>query len=118
VSDPGGTLATPIEPVPRPGSRRGLAMLAEVAARWEVARVVVGLPRSLSGDDSEQTRETRRFAERLAERLGPGVAVELYDERFTTRLAGRDPAPRASEDSRAAAHLLQDWLSARGRRAS
>jgi putative Holliday junction resolvase len=37
--------------------------------------------------------------------------VELYDERFTTRLAERIGG-RASEDSRAAAHLLEAWLTA------
>ena len=46
-------------------------------------------------------------------RLGEAVAVpiELYDERFTTRMAERDHDPRAAEDSRAAAHLLNGWLS-------
>ncbi|MEA2151230.1 MAG: putative pre6S rRNA nuclease, partial [Solirubrobacteraceae bacterium] len=75
-------------------------------------RVVVGLPLSLSGADSAQTRETRAWAARLQERVA--VPVELYDERFTTLLASRDPgAPTASEDSRAAAHLLEGWLAAR-----
>jgi putative Holliday junction resolvase len=73
----------------------------------EVERVVVGLPVALSGRDSAQTTETREFAGRL-EREVP-VPVELYDERFTTRLAERTGG-RADEDSRAAAHLLQDWL--------
>jgi putative Holliday junction resolvase len=74
-----------------------------------VQRVVVGLPLSLAGGDSAQTAETRAFAARLAERLT--VPVELYDERFTTLMASRDPGdPRASEDSRAAAHLLEGWL--------
>ena len=40
------------------------------------------------------------------------VPVELYDERFTTRLAERTGG-RASEDSRAAAHLLEGWLAHR-----
>ncbi len=39
------------------------------------------------------------------------VPVELYDERLTTRLAARTGG-RASEDSRAAAHLLEGWLAA------
>jgi len=68
---------------------------------------VVGLPLSLSGADSAQTSETRAFADRLARALS--VPVELYDERFTTRLAERTGG-RASEDSRAAAHLLEGWL--------
>ena len=72
---------------------------------------MVGLPLSLSGGESAQTEETRAFAERLAGAVA--VPVELYDERFTTRLAERSGG-RASEDSRAAAHLLESWLSAHG----
>jgi putative holliday junction resolvase len=110
VSDPTGVLATPIDPVPTPGSRRGLARLRRLVDELGVERVVVGLPLSLAGGDSTQTAETRRFAATL-ERALP-VAVELYDERFTTRLAQRTGG-RLSEDSRAAAHLLESWLAAR-----
>jgi putative Holliday junction resolvase len=113
LSDPTGTVATPIDPVQRPGTRRGLQRLRALVREREVGRVVVGLPLSLSGEDSEQTREARAFAERLADVLGGGVAVELYDERLTTRLAQRTGG-RASEDSRAAAHLLEGWLARTG----
>ena len=114
LSDPTGTLATPLEPVLRPDTRKGLARLVELARSREVERIVVGLPLGLSGGDTAQTREARAFALALAERLGEGVPVELHDERFTTRLAQRDPlGGRASEDSRAAAHLLEGWLAAR-----
>jgi putative Holliday junction resolvase len=114
VSDPTETIVTPIEPVQRPRSRRGMLALARLVAEREVAHVVVGLPLSLRGGDSEQTRETREFAQRLARRLGDEVPVEMYDERFTTRMAQRlDVASSASEDSRAAAHLLESWISAR-----
>jgi putative holliday junction resolvase len=113
VSDPTETIVTPIEPVLRPASKRGMLALAQLVQEREVTRVVVGLPLSLSGSDSEQTRETRQFAERLARRLGEAVPVEMYDERFTTRMAQRlDAASSASEDSRAAAHLLESWISA------
>ena len=109
VSDPTGLLATPIEPVDRPLSRRGLSRLRGLVRELGVERVVVGLPLSLSGADSAQTRESREFAERIRRELS--VPVELYDERFTTRLAERHGG-RASEDSRAAAHLLEGWLEA------
>jgi putative holliday junction resolvase len=113
LSDPTGTIVTPIEPVARPHTRRGMLELARLVQQREVARVVVGLPLSLSGGDSDQTRETREFAERLARRLGDGVPVEMYDERFTTRMAQRlNVASSASEDSRAAAHLLESWIAA------
>ena len=116
LSDPTGTLATPIDPVLRPATRRGIGRLAELVREREVERVVIGLPLGLSGADTAQTQEARSFAARLAERLGPAVPVELYDERLTTVQALRDPEGSASLDSRAAAHLLEAWLAARPRR--
>ena len=128
VSDPTGVLATPLEAVLKPAGRKGMGKLLALVREVEAERVIVGLPLSLSGEDSAQTREARDFAAVLERRLD-GVPVELYDERFTTRLAQRDGigsprsrdgmgsprsrpshAPRASEDSRAAAHLLSSWL--------
>ena len=108
VSDPTGTLATPIDPIERPATRRGFARLTELVRERGVERVVVGLPLGLRGADTEQTRETRAFADRLAGALP--VPVEMYDERFTTTIAARAGGERTSEDSRAAAVLLEDWL--------
>ncbi len=116
VSDPSGTIVTPIAAVAKPASGRGLAILDQLAREHGVGLVLVGLPLTLSGADSAQTREAREFAERLRRRLGVAVPVELYDERFTTRIAQRVPGvPCSSEDSRAAAVLLEDWLAARAR---
>ena len=116
VSDPTGTLVTPIDIVERPATKRGLASILALVSEREVDRVVVGLPLSLSGSDTGQTRETRAFAARLSQRLGDAVPVELHDERFTTRLAQRMEGQfTTSEDSRAAAHLLESWLAARSR---
>ena len=110
VSDPSGSIATPLQPVQRPGSRRGLRHLAALVRELEAERIVVGLPLSLSGGETAQTGETRAFARSLSEVAA--VPVDLYDERLTTRLAAR-LGGRASEDSRAAALLLEDWLAAR-----
>jgi putative holliday junction resolvase len=116
LSDPSGTIVTPIEAIARPASRRGLAEIEELIRDREVERVVIGLPVSLRGGDSDQTRETRAFAQRLSLRLGEGIPVELHDERFTTRIARQERGSfRAGEDSRAAAHLLESWLLARSR---
>jgi putative Holliday junction resolvase len=107
VSDPTGSLATPIEPVARANTRRGIGRVRELIGQLGAERVIVGLPLSLSGEDSEQTREAREFATRLGQAVA--IPVELYDERFTTVIAQREGG-RASEDSRAAAVLLEDWL--------
>lgn len=112
LSDPTGTLATPLGPVARPGTRAGLDRLAALVTERDVEQVVVGLPLSLDGGESQQTAESRAFAQRLAERVAP-VPVAFHDERLTTRQAQRSGGS-ASEDSRAAAHLLEAWLARAG----
>jgi putative Holliday junction resolvase len=111
LSDPTGTVATPVEPVLRPNTRKGVQRIHQLVRDQGVDRIVVGLPLSLSGGDSAQTEEARAFAERLREAIG--LPVDLYDERFTTVLAQRRGGS-SSEDSRAAAVLLEDWLAQRG----
>jgi putative pre-16S rRNA nuclease len=110
VSDPTEVLATPLASISDPASDRGLDEIARLVGNREVDEVVVGLPVSLSGEEGAQAAEARRFAERLAERLD--VPVETFDERYTTALARRTPG-RLPEDSRAAAHLLESYLSTR-----
>jgi putative Holliday junction resolvase len=93
VSDPTGTIVTPLEHVERPGTRRGMLALVQLVREREAERVVVGLPLSRAG--------------------GEDVPVELHDERFTTRMAQRlDGDASTSEDSRAAAHMLESWMAA------
>ena len=110
ISDPTGTLATPLAAVERPDSRRGLAALAALAAERGVERVVVGLPLTLRGEEGDQAARARAFAARLDARVT--VPVELFDERLTTRQAARTGGA-ADLDSRAAAHLLETYLARR-----
>jgi putative holliday junction resolvase len=112
LSDPTGTLATPLEAVEQPGTRRGLARIAELVEDRDVERVVIGLPLTLAGEEGPQARATREFAVRLAELVD--VPIELHDERLTTRQAER-MGGGADADSRAAAHLLVSYLAATGR---
>ena len=110
MSDPSGTLATPLPVVERAGTKKGLTRVADLVASHDVACVVIGLPLSLSGDEGPQAAETRDFAERLGRRVN--VPIELYDERLTTVQAGRSGGA-TDLDSRAAAHLLEAFLDSR-----
>jgi len=107
VSDPSGTLATPLAVVERPESKAGLQALARLAAEQDVELVLVGLPLTLAGEEGEQAARARAFAAALARRVS--VPVELHDERLTTRQAERGGG-EAAADSRAAAHLLESYL--------
>jgi putative holliday junction resolvase len=117
VSDPSGTIATPLSVVERPSTRRGLAAIRRLAEERGADRLVVGLPLTLSGEEGDQASETRAFAERLGRVVA--LPVELHDERLTTRQAARGgEASMTPEDSRAAAHLLESVLSSDRSKAS
>ncbi|GAA4731778.1 Holliday junction resolvase RuvX [Pedococcus ginsenosidimutans] len=115
ASDPSGLLATPVRTVAR--DVEGGADLEEVAAvvaEREAIEVVVGLPRTLAGDEGAAAHTARTYAGRLAARVAP-VPVRLVDERLTTvdahrslrdsGVAGR--RQRAVVDQAAAVLILQ-----------
>lgn len=106
MSDPSGTLATPL-PVIEPPEPRAVA---ELVAAHGVERVVVGLPLHLSGEEGSQAALARTFCAELEAMLS--IPVDTYDERLTTRMAdaSRRAGAGAARDSIAAAHLLQDYL--------
>jgi putative Holliday junction resolvase len=110
VSDPTGTLATPLPEVDRPDSPEGMGRIVRMVEEQGATTVLVGLPVSLSGEEGPQAQAVRDFVARLSARVS--VPVRTWDERFTTKLAQATPG-RSSEDSRAAAHLLQGYLEAR-----
>jgi putative holliday junction resolvase len=107
VSDPSGTLATPLAAVERPDTERGLQDVVGLIEQQDPELVIVGLPLTLAGEDGPQARLARTFAGRLRGKVS--VQVELHDERLTTRLAERTGGG-APADSRAAAHLLESYL--------
>jgi putative Holliday junction resolvase len=114
VSDPLGTIASPLDPIADPSSEAGLGQIAALVVERGAQMVVVGLPVGLSGQRGPQAKETIAFVERLRGVLA--VPVETYDERFTSALARRTGGS-ASEHSRAAAHLLSEYLRARAAKA-
>ncbi len=109
ISDPSGTLATPLPVIEPPQARS----VADLAAKYEVERVVVGLPLHRSGEEGSQAALVRTFCTELEAILD--VPVEAYDERLTTRMAdaSRREGASAPPDSLAAAHLLQAYLAGR-----
>ncbi len=111
VSDESGTLARPLTVLERVETDAGFAALLTLVRDQAPARIVVGLPVSLDGREHAQAGRARGFAARLAAAVSP--PVELYDERFTSKLADQRGG-RAARDARAAATLLEDYLRAAG----
>src|SRR5436309_2693237 len=81
ISDPEGRLAVPVRVLQRRG-RGDAGLIAELAERESVLRIVVGLPVSLDGSLGAQAQETEKFAGSL--RGVTRAEVVLYDERFSS----------------------------------
>jgi putative Holliday junction resolvase len=107
ISDETGTLARPLTVLERVDTSVGFAALLALLQTEAPGRIVVGLPVSLDGREHDQARRARAFAARLQAEVA--LPVELYDERFTSKLADQRGG-RAGRDARAAAALLEDYL--------
>jgi putative Holliday junction resolvase len=119
VSDPTGTLASPLPTLKRrAGKRPPLAALSEIVRDNDVEAIVVGLPLTLEGGDSDWTQAVRNVAKALGERTG--LPVHLIDERLTSVRAEKAvrslglPKKKREEkervDAAAAVLILQAWL--------
>jgi putative Holliday junction resolvase len=113
VSDPSGVIARPLTVVEQVGKKQGAERLLALIAEERPEQIVVGLPLTLRGERGKQARETEAFVEHLRETVA--VPVEFFDERLTTVLAARTPSA-TPEDARAAAHLLESYLTWLSRR--
>lgn len=122
ISDPTGTLARPLTTITvQSDSAGGVDQVAREVSRLAAEDdglrvVVVGVPSSLDGTPTKQTREVTIFMDALRSRVSVPVVGE--DERLTSReaeerLALREPDWRkrkARIDAAAAAIMLQDFL--------
>ncbi|GAB49602.1 putative Holliday junction resolvase [Mobilicoccus pelagius NBRC 104925] len=120
-SDPSGVLATPVATLARGGpdvlDGDDMTALAGIVRESQAVEVVVGLPRSLSGEEGAAAGHARSYAAALARAVTP-VPVRLVDERLTTVAAHRNlhdsgrPGRRHREvvDQAAAVLILQTAL--------
>jgi putative Holliday junction resolvase len=119
-SDPSAMIVTPVETLARDrGGARDVERIAELVEQSGALEVVVGLPRTLRGDEGTAAAAARRYATAIAQRVAP-VGVRLVDERLSTvsahrtlREAGlRGRRHRPVVDQAAAVVILQTALDA------
>jgi putative Holliday junction resolvase len=118
LSDVERRIATPSETIRRGKFRDDAARLAELAARFDVGALVIGLPLNMDGTEGPRAQATRAFARNLVPLLPPHTAVAFWDERLSTAAVTRalieQNASRARRaevvDRMAAAYILQGAL--------
>ena len=117
MSDPTGTLASPLETLKRAKNGSDLDRVVALVMEHEVTEVVVGEPRHLSGASGASAEDAGAYAQALADRIAD-VPVHLIDERLTTvtaasqlRDGGIDSRQQRSViDQAAAVVILQQFL--------
>ena len=116
LSDPSGTIAQPLSVLKRRSEAEDLAELARLVDEHAVEQIVVGLPRTMSGQLEAAAKDAQAFGAQVGERTGRPVAY--WDERLTTVAAerylleqGKRRNKRRQEIDRMAATLmLQGYL--------
>jgi putative Holliday junction resolvase len=116
LSDPAGILASPYTVIECRDEVADIKAITDIISQQGVARVIVGLPRSMDGSLGRQAEKVRLFTKRLSQ--STSVPVEFRDERLTTVMAERlTPAPtrkkarmKPRRDAQAAALILQGYL--------
>ena len=101
-----------------------MKFLQDYVARENVERVIIGEPRQMNGQPSENLQRVQQFVARWRKEM-PSVPIEYYDERFTSVLAHRamidsgiSKKARQNKglvDEISATIILQDYLNSRNR---
>lgn len=105
-------MASPL--ITLPNNPKFLSALNKILESYEVSTIVVGLPRTLDGNDSSQTLKTRDFIDRLSKELKQEIITQ--DEALSSVRAeealqthGKIFA-KADIDKLAACLILEDYL--------
>ena len=93
VSDPTGLIAQGVTTIERVGIKKDTSRVLSYIQEYECDTIVIGLPLSLSGEDSIQTEKVREFRVKLENKMRSNglahVPIEWQDERMTTVQAER-----------------------------
>jgi putative Holliday junction resolvase len=92
-----------------------IPQIARLAAENDVKVIVVGLPRNLQGNSTDQTRTAESFAEELKKSVE--VPIYMQDEAATSRQAEAElqargkPYAKEDIDALSATYILEDFIS-------
>ncbi len=119
VTDPLQIIATGLTTVP---TVQLMDFLKKYVRQEAVERIVVGHPKQMNNEDSENMKRIVPFVNLLKKQL-PDIPVELFDERFTSVLAHqamlagglkkKDRQNKALVDEISATIILQSYMEAR-----
>ncbi len=96
-----------------------LKFIVDYVSKENVEKIVVGLPKTMKGEESESMKYITPFMASLKKKV-PNIPVEMFDERFTSVLAHRaiieggvkkmDRRNKALVDEVSATIILQSYM--------
>ena len=119
VTDPMQIIASGLTTVP---THQLMDFLMKYVQQEKVERIIIGHPKQMNNEDSENMKNIVPFMNRLKKQL-PDIPVELVDERFTSVLAHqamltgglkkKDRQNKALVDEISATIILQSYMESR-----
>ena len=87
-----------------------IGTLESLNSDYGIEKIIVGLPKSLSGEEGMQAKKTREQGDMIQKSLN--IPIEYFDERLTSKEAIRlsQSGSTLPIDSLAAQQILQDYL--------
>lgn len=112
IADAEVRIAIPLKVIMQSEIKKTAQEIAEIMSKEGIETVIVGLPISRQGSDSQQTKEARNFIETLKHLVGPKITVVIEDERLSTKMSKKllSEVKKGPDDAVAAAVLLQGFL--------
>jgi len=103
-------IAMPFGMIENKGEECVLNELKKIISERDITKIIIGRPLALSGNVTEQTQIVDEFVTWLKNKIS--VPIEIFDERFTTKMARLPDSKKNNAEGHdaAAAIFLQDYL--------
>ena len=117
LSDPSGTICTPLTTLMAQGTPHDQKQIAKFAGQYDAKKIVIGLPIKLDGSYGPMAHKVQDFGRQLKEYTS--LPIVMHDERLTSveaenrlKTAGlKFSRKKERVDAAAAAILLESFLS-------
>lgn len=118
-----GFMAHAVGMIERRSDRYAVHEIKQLVIEWKAEKIVVGLPKDMSGKVGRMAEKVMRFGDLLKKEM-PEAALEYWDERLSTKgaertLIGMDVSRSKRKqviDKLAAQSILQNYLEAHPKR--
>ena len=115
LSDPLKIIASPYKTIANKDNDYSVDAILEVIIDEDVELTIVGLPLSMSGEDTDQTKKVKLFSDKL---YSKNINIKFIDERWSSKAAKRSMKDQGIKtghnkslvDQTAAAIFLQQYL--------